>query len=145
MTNNTAAPITELTIGYTGEQWRQSQGVLGSSGVEKLRLFYSTSPSTGWVSVGLDWTAPKQGPANAALDGNLAANRNVLTPVAFTPAIAIAPASTFYLRWQDWNENGTTDHGLAIDDVSVTITPEPTSFGLLAVGGLALLNRRRRA
>jgi len=34
---------------------------------------------------------------------------------------------------------------LFIDDVSVTVIPEPASLGLLAVGGAALLGRRRRS
>jgi len=32
-----------------------------------------------------------------------------------------------------------------MDDMTVRITPEPASLGLLALGGLALLSRRRRA
>jgi hypothetical protein len=31
-----------------------------------------------------------------------------------------------------------------IDDVSLTVTPEPMTMSVLAVGGLALLRRRRR-
>jgi hypothetical protein len=146
LNNNTGAPITDLIIGYTGEQWRQSQGI-SSSGVEKLRLYYSLSPNSGWVSISsLDWTAPKQGAANAALDGNAAANRNVLSAT-FTPGAAIPDATNFYLRWLDWNDNGTNDHGLAIDDVSITAVsaPEPSSLAFLALGGFALLRRRRRA
>jgi hypothetical protein len=145
LNNNTGAPITTLGIGYTGEQWNLGQGT-SSSGSEMLRLYYSLSPSSGWVSVGLDWTAPIQallGNPQGARDGNASGNRTVLS-TNFTPASPIAPGTDFYLRWLDWYENSTNDHGLAIDDVSITATPEPASIGLLALGGLTLVNRRRR-
>lgn len=149
LNNNTGAPISTMTIGYTGEQWNLGQGTADMSDgsyPEKLRLYYSLSPSSGWVSVGLDWTAPIQalsGNPQGARDGNAAANRTVLS-TNFSPASPIAPGTDFYLRWLDWNEQGTNDHGLAIDDVSVSVVPEPASLGLLTLGALAMLNRRRR-
>lgn len=150
--NNTGAPINQMTIGYTGEQWRYGQDIATSAqGPEKLRVYYSTSPNSGWVDITLDFIAPKQDlpgatPDFTPLDGNLAENRVVLSKMFNLPS-PLANGSTFYLRWLDWNDDGTNDHGIAVDDFSVTVAmpevPEPASLGMLAVGALALLRRRK--
>jgi hypothetical protein len=50
------------------------------------------------------------------------------------------------VRWHDWNDNGTTDHFLAIDDVRVVAVPEPGVLTLLLLGlsGLVYGFRRTR-
>ena len=58
----------------------------------------------------------------------------------------LANGNSFFLRWHDWNDDGTTDHFLAIDDVSVsaaTVVPEPGSLllMLLALGAWSLRRR----
>lgn len=145
-TNSTGAPITSMTIGYTGEQWRFAQGA-SSSGSEGFFFFYSTAPDSGWVSIGLDFVAPHQTPGQSglsihtALDGNASANRIVLSKE-FTLPQPLPAGSAFYLRWLDWNDNSTSDHVIAVDDISLGVVPEPASLSLLMVGGL-LLGRRR--
>ena len=143
-TNSSGVSISSMTIGYTGEQWRFAQGT-SSSGDESIFLFYSTSPDSGWVSVGLDFVAPHQKTgftAHTALDGNAATNRIVLSKEFSLPQ-PLAAGGSFYLRWHDWNDNATSDHVLAVDDVSISaVVPEPASLSLLMVGGL-LLGRRR--
>ncbi|MCX6880093.1 MAG: Ig-like domain-containing protein [Verrucomicrobia bacterium] len=117
--NTTGGPLTSINVSYTGEQWRQSQGT-SSSGLEMLRVLASTTSSTTGFTYypSLDFTAPKQGAANIALDGNLAANRAVITATITLPS-AVPNGGTFYLRWHDWNDNSTTDHFLGIDDVVI--------------------------
>ncbi len=41
-------------------------------------------------------------------------------------------------------DNPSSLGGILIDDVSVTVLPEPASMGILAVGAIALLHRRRK-
>ena len=135
--NTTAGSLSSVDVSYAGEQWRQCQGT-SSSGPEMLRFLASTtSPTTGFSNYSsLDFTAPKQGPADIALDGNLAANRAVLAgTIRF--ASAVPAGGTFYLRWHDWNDNATYDHFLAIDDVIVSTTaePPPTPTVTLALTG----------
>lgn len=148
VTNTAGGAIEKLTINWTVEQWRFGQGA-SSSGNEMLRCYYSTSASSGWVTVGLDGTAPWQtsGPGTGmyyAVDGNAAANRVTMTGD-FTLPAAVAAGGTFYLRWVDWNENSTSDHALAVDDVmiSATAVPEPTTLSLLGLAALPLIRRRR--
>jgi hypothetical protein len=76
-----------------------------------------------------------------ALDGNLAANRQVVSANISLPS-AVPDGGTFYVRWHDWNDNGTSDHFLAIDDISITAIPEPAGLAMLLAAPL-LLNRKR--
>ncbi|MGM5469295.1 choice-of-anchor D domain-containing protein [Flavobacteriaceae bacterium LMO-SS05] len=124
-TNDTGTIITELTISYTGEQWR-----LGATGrVDQLDFQYSlnaTSLTTGtWTDENnLDFTAPITAGTVGALDGNLVNNR---TSKAFTiTGLSIANGATFWLRWNDLNASG-ADDGLAVDDFSIYVgsTPSP--------------------
>lgn len=146
--NTTGAPLSDVTVTYAGEQWNQAQGT-SSSGPEMLRVLASSTSATNGFTYysSLDFTAPHQGAAAAnptALNGNLPANRQVVTANITLPS-AVPDGGTFYVRWHDWNDNGTSDHFLAIDDIRITGgVPEPSSFALLACGlGLTLLRRQR--
>ncbi len=144
VTNSTGYTLDSLTISYWGEQWRQGQCTpTAANGPEKLRVYYSTSATAGYIRVNpLDFFAPQTSTASPdrALDGNAAANRISLSSGVLTTSIA--PGATLYIRWYDYNDDGTRDHGLAIDDVLVTATPEPATMLLLVLGGLAMLRRR---
>lgn len=116
--NNTGAPIAELTISYTGEQWR-----LGTAGrQDRLDFFYSTTATalnTGAYTAvtNLNFTAPITSGTLGAFDGNLPANR---TAVSFTiTGLNIPNGSTFWIKWADFNATS-ADDGLAIDDFSIT-------------------------
>lgn len=146
--NTTGAPLSDVTIAYAGEQWNQAQGT-SSSGPEMLRvLASSTSATSGFAHYSsLDFTAPHQGAGAAnptALNGNDAANRQVVSANIALPS-AVPDGGTFYVRWHDWNDNGTSDHFLGVDDVRITGgVPEPSSLGLLACAlGLNFLTRKR--
>jgi trimeric autotransporter adhesin len=136
LVNNMGAPLSNIRLSYAGEQWNQAQGA-SSSGPEMLRfLASSTSATDGFVHYpSLDFTAPKQGPGASnptALNGNFAVNRQLITGDISLPS-PVPNGGTFYLRWHDWNDNGTSDHFLGIDDITVRV-PEPTSLlGLVAM------------
>jgi len=145
--NTTGAPLSEITVSYAGEQWNQAQGA-SSSGPEMLRvLASSTSAIDGFTYYSsLDFTAPKQGPGApnpTSLNGNLAENRQLISATIALPSPA-PDGATFYVRWHDWNDNGTSDHFLGIDDVRITGgVPEPGSLGLIAFAlGMHLLRKR---
>ncbi|MDF5707991.1 MAG: Calx-beta domain-containing protein [Nostoc sp. S4] len=121
--NNTGSTITQLLVGYTGEQWRNGN----NTSPQQLKFSYQTgstltSLTTGtWTPVtSLDFTGPIANATVAALNGNQSANRVVITPVTITLATPIANGEEIILRWEDVDDGG-NDHGLAIDDVSVKV------------------------
>lgn len=116
-TNATGNTITQLTISYTGEQWR-----LGAAG-RNDRLDFQFSLNAGslatgdWVNVDqLDFSAPVSSSPTGALDGNNNNNRRLIT--AAITGIQITPGSTCFFRWLDADAAG-SDDGLAIDDITI--------------------------
>jgi uncharacterized repeat protein (TIGR01451 family) len=130
LVNNTGVTITSLTVNFTGEQWRQGgcQPTPCTPLAQKLDFQYqaanagvitdANTPTTGWLDHdALDFTSPQPGTSTAAaIDGNAAANRTALSS---TVAVTINPGQEIWLRWKDINDVN-NDHGLAIDDLSVT-------------------------
>lgn len=134
-TNNTGLTINELTITYTGEQWRFG-GTNGRTAgdIDRYDFQYSldatslTDASGTWKDVNeLDFVAPitTGSTGGNALNGNAAENRVV--GITFTiVGLSIAPNSEFRIRWLDFNV-ASADDGLAIDDFSLglAVTPPP--------------------
>lgn len=123
LTNNTGETITSLDISYVGEQWRNG----GNATAHTLTFQYqiadagvvtgANTPATGWTDVSqLSFTGPVTGTTAATLDGNALANR---IPRAATLTVTVGNGQEIWLRWQDPDDSG-SDHGLAIDDFSVT-------------------------
>ena len=123
LTNSTGNTITSLDVSYVGEQWRNG----GNTAAQQLDFQYRVenagvvtdinTPSATWLDFNtLDFVSPIVGATAAALDGNAAANR---TAKADTISLTAGPGQEIWLRWKDTNDAG-NDHGLAIDDLSVT-------------------------
>lgn len=119
--NNTAVAQTNITISYTGEQWR-----VASANANTLAFSYavSSSPITNtfsaatWISFpALDFVSPIVSGTNA-LDGNLPANRQLFTSIVLT-GVSIQPGQELSLRWVDEDDPG-SDDAIAIDDLTVT-------------------------
>ncbi|HEY0232165.1 MAG TPA: Calx-beta domain-containing protein, partial [Dokdonella sp.] len=121
--NDTGATITSLDVSYTGEQWRNSAAtaqtaafsyLIGSPAVSGSLAEFQ---SAGVAVTALDFTSPVTGGTAGALNGNLPANQQARS---FTIAGLDIPNGTeVMLRWFDPDNTG-SDHGLAIDDVSLT-------------------------
>ena len=131
-----------LTISYTGEQWRNG----GNAATQTLAFSYriSNTPITNpdplntnaWISFSpLSFNSPTVGASAAALDGNAATNRQVFSGV-LLPGVAVQPGQEIFLRWVDVNDPG-NDHGLAVDDLTVTFSSvHPTNiYWINAAGG----------
>lgn len=159
--NNTESTFTNISLSYTGEQWRNG----GNVAAQTLSFAYqvSSSPitnlaSTGWSDLtALDFATPTTGSTAGALDGNVASNRQGFLNVTLT-GVWIAPGEELFLRWTDLNDSG-NDHGFGVDDFVISfnslsnppsapvIITEPTSqtategdnvtFNILAAGNPA--------
>lgn len=141
-TNNTGAPVTSLSITYTGEQWR-----LGTSGRnDRMDFQYSTDAAnlaTGtWADAdGLDFIAPNSSGTVGAFDGNATGNRTTITYT--INGLNIPDNGTFAIRWTDYDVTGAED-GLGLDDLTITLgctppTNQATALNLTpslqAIGG----------
>jgi len=121
--NNTGTAITSLDVSYVGEQWRNSAAaaqtiafsyLVGSPTVTGSLAEFQ---SAGVAVTSLNFTSPITGGTAGALNGNLAANR---VAISFTiTGLNIPNGTEVMLRWSDPDHTG-TDHGLSIDDLSVT-------------------------
>jgi len=133
ITNDTGSEITELTLAYTGEQWRNSKTKTLLPQV--LSVWFSTEPGSGFVSMGsqFDFGSPSSLGYNTEIDGNDPANRTEISGV-YVPGTPIPDGETFYITWHDVNDRGVSNHGLAIDDVSVTPVFEPPDSFLQRTG-----------
>lgn len=160
VTNNTTLTINKFTLSYDLEQWRDGGQASSSPPVgtqHKLALDYTihggaiaaadtdASVTAGYTAPGgtFDGVGPVGTTATvgAAVDGNsagLAAGRGGSSP----DFINWLPGQTLIIRWWDDNNTG-NDHGLALDNVTLTI-PSPGSAALIGAAGL-LASRRRRA
>jgi hypothetical protein len=125
--NTSGSAVTINALSYAGEQWRKS----GVTTAQVISLSYKISSSaitllepsteTGWTAVSAgDFSSPVNTTSAAALVGNDAANRAVIS---INPNITIPNGSYVMIRWRDPDHAG-TDHGLAIDDFSVSWIPE---------------------
>lgn len=131
LVNNTGATITSLSISYTGEQWRNS-----AAAAQTVDFSYQTGTGLGSLTTGtwtdvdaLDFTSPITGGSAGAIDGNASANQAAISTVL---TITLSPGDEIMLRWYD-PDHSSADHGLAIDDFSVTAfgaaAPTVVEFG----------------
>lgn len=121
--NFSGAPVSSVTITYTGELWR-----LGTSGrADRLDFQYSldaASLSGGtWSDLNqLDFSTPDITGTAGARNGNVAPFRTTVT--ATITGLNIAPGATLFIRWTDFNASG-ADDGLAVDDFQLSFTNGP--------------------
>jgi hypothetical protein len=156
VTNATGGTVTQITIEFTGEQWR-----LGAVGrADRLDFAYSadgTSIITGaWTEVdALDFTGPITAGATGALDGNAADNQLLISHT--ISGLSLLDGGNIWLRWVDFDASG-SDDGLAIDNFSLLAMGElgdgggservpdtlPMSAIVAAFGGLLMFASRER-
>jgi hypothetical protein len=129
--NSTCNDLTSFEIAYAGEQWRKA-----NTSFQKLEFQYQVNATgiTGgtWTDLdSLDFTGPQTSGTPATLDGNDSTNRAHLAATLST--IILPPGQEIWFRWMDANDAG-NDHGLAIDDVSITANG-PVCFFRSATSG----------
>lgn len=142
LTNDTGVDLSGFVLSFSGEQWRNG----GSAGVQSLSVQYgfggaytaATGALTSFDSVVNTTTA-------AAVDGNGAGRVSGLGGSVNT---LWGAGQTLWITWTDVDNIG-SDHGLAIDDVSVSAlspVPEPGTGAMLLAGlaAVGFIGRRRR-
>lgn len=115
--NDTGNSITAINFTYDGETWRNyTNNVAGN-----LTNYVSVDSGATWVATGFNYTSAAfdpQGPVN----GDDPANRTAGIGGAFTLPTPLNPGNVLLIRWHDFNDNGITDGGLAIDNFSFSAT-----------------------
>lgn len=128
ITNNTGSTINKFTISFYTEMWRRGDFASGNINNFEYKVGATgINDVTGFVAASnLNMVTPNIGATNnAAADGNLAANRVL---VSFTVGgITLGNGQVLAIRWVDPNDTG-NDDGLALDDFTFsadvqTITP----------------------
>jgi hypothetical protein len=140
-TNSVGASTIDITISYTGEEWR-----LGSAGgTDRLDFQYSTDATSlkngSWLEFdSLDFVAPNTTDPFGMVNGNADENRTVVSGT--IASLVVANGATFWIRWNDF-EAANANYGLAVDDFSITAVPEPSTALLCALGVFGIVRRRR--
>lgn len=141
-TNTTGTDLSEFTVGFDGEQWRNG----GNTNAQTMVLEYGFGASFGavgsWTAPGaaFDFTSPDAGSTATALNGNDPTYR--VAGLGGTVSAAWGAGETLWIRWVERNDTG-NDHGLAIDNFTFSAVPAPGSLAALGLAGLAGLRRRR--
>lgn len=145
LTNNTGTTLTQFTLEFDGEQWRDGGNTtpVAQSLLFDYKISAANVQDTGFTAVpALTFTSPvfTNTGSGAGVDGNVAGRVNNITTT--VTGISWTPGTDLWLRWADLNDIG-NDHGLGIDDVNFSSTPEPASLSLLALAGIGAMRRRR--
>lgn len=147
-TNTSGSVLNDVTIRFDGEQWRNG----GNASAQSMNFEYgfgsAFSSVATWTAAGsaFNWTSPVAGTTAAAVDGNGAGKvANVGGTIAQSNW---GNGATLWVRWVDNNDVG-NDHGLAIDNFSLSVSavPEPEGYAmfLAGLGLMGLIARRRSA
>ncbi len=151
LSNNTGINLDEFTLSYIGREWRgYSNNTPQLSFQYKIGGVFDNSQSnslagdTNWTSVpALNFVLPVTN-NNAQVNGLLPGNFTSLTST--VTGISWNTGDVIWFRWRQENLAG-TDAQMAIDNVSFSAIPEPTTVAMLGLAGVAALGfaiRRRR-
>ncbi len=119
-------PSSNITVSYTGEQWRNG----GKPDTHSLVFSYRVS-STAITNIdvgvdenwkpfeALDFKPPVTGSKVSTLDGHASNNHAAFSKVVLT-GVTLKPGDELFLRWVAGPGNR---HGLGVDDFSLSYTP----------------------
>ncbi len=126
LTNASGAAIASLDLSFNGEQWRNG----GNTTAHTMQLEWGFGASFEQVSLwstpggSFNWTSPVTGSTAGAVDGNSAGRVAGVGGSLDLSASPWAADATLWLRWAEINDPG-NDHGLAIDDLSLSLSQAP--------------------
>lgn len=136
--NISGSDFTGFTANWTGEQWRNGGNTTSQAMVFEYGFGNAFASVTTWFAPGggFDWNSPVATSSASALDGNLAANQ--VAGVGGSINVTWSDGDTLWLRWAERNDVG-NDHGMAIDDFSITARGATTQPSVPDGGSSALL------
>jgi predicted extracellular nuclease len=122
--NNTSQTLTQVHVSYVGEEWRSG----GTANANTVIVDYRISATAFDIDAGgtytaltaLNYSSPTSYAQSVGLNGNLSANRNLITA---TFNVSWPVGQMLMIRWRDDDSTG-EDDGLAIDDVAFYATPQ---------------------
>lgn len=153
LTNDSGSALNSFTLRFDGEQWRHGGATSPAVSLAqnlKLEYGFGTTPAgVAWQVPGgsFDFTSPVFG--TSAVTSSIGNSTGLLANLGGTVATNWAQGSTLWIRWVDTDSAG-ADHGLAIDNVSFSVTaapvPEPGTCAMLlaGLGAVGFIARRRR-
>ncbi len=113
--NTSTETLASFTLLYDGEVWRNYTNLFGA-----LTNYVSYDLGTTWIPTTFDFAQPFEPLVpQGAVDGNAEGNRTPGIGGLITCPVPVGPGGVIYIRWYDFNDGG-TDGGLAIDNVSFT-------------------------
>lgn len=148
-TNNSGGALAGFTVGFDGEQWRDGGAATPSAQTMVLEYGFGASFAavTTWTAPGasFNFTSPvfTNTSSGAAVNGNTA---GLVAGLGGSVSTEWAAGDTLWVRWVEVNNPG-NDHGLAIDNLSFSVTavPEPGTVALWLAGlaAIGFVARRR--
>lgn len=147
-TNSSSSTFDSFTLNFDGEQWRNGGNTSAQTMVLEYGFGSSFATVSSWTAAGssFNWTSLVNSSTSAAVDGN---STGLVSSVGGTVSgLNWSSGETLWIRWVETNDVG-NDHGLAIDNVALSVTsavPEPSSYALMlaGLGAVGLIARRRR-
>lgn len=135
-TNNSGSTLTSFTLGYVAEHWRSTLN--GRNNGWAVSFSIDGGSFTNLTS--LSYVAPNNIATGAGPHGS--------TSLSQTQSMSLANNSTIQFRF--FGDNGTgagARQGVAIDNVSLIVIPEPHEYALMFAGllGLVIVMRRMRS
>ena len=120
-TNTSGAAINTVNLNFNGEQWRNGNNLTAQSMVLQYGFGTNFGTVSTWNTPGgaFNWTSPVATATAGAVDGNTAGR--VANVGGALTSLNWANNDTLWFRWIDNNDAG-NDHGLAIDDFSLSAT-----------------------
>lgn len=130
MSNAGTTSITDFTISYKAEKYRDGTNTAGFS----IQMYYSTDGST-WTSAGASFLSTFAG-ADATNNGYASAPGATLNVSSANLPVSVTVGNSLYLAWNYSVTTGTTTsnaQALGVDDVVITANFSSASTGLSTV------------